>query len=554
MPRPILEVAAELGLSSEEIIPYGQDKLKVRLGALDRRKDGAGKLVVVTAINPTPLGEGKTVNTIGLGDGLRAIGKRAVVAIREASLGPTFGVKGGGAGGGRAQAYPARDLNLHFTGDFHAISAAHNLMAALAEAHVYHGNAAGFAPTGLTWNRVLDVTDRALRDVIVGLGGSANGPLRESGFEITAASEIMALLALTSGFKDLRARLGRIVLGVSRDRKPITADQLEIAGAAAVLLKDAVLPNLVQTLEGTPLLAHTGPFGNIATGHNSVVSDRLALALGEVVVTEAGFGSDLGFEKFCHLVAPQLGRGPDAAVVVATVRGLKAHSGRFTIKVGKPLPKQLGEEDLDSLREGAANLAAHVRNVRQFGVPVVVAVNRFPSDTARELELVSEVAREAGADTAVVSEVFAKGGEGGRALAEAVWQTLSRGQGKFAPLVATDAPILEKLETVARRVYGADGIELVPKARKALDELDAWGYGRLPVCVAKTAYSFSHDGAKVGVPRGFTLPIENVQLAAGAGFVRAFCGDILTMPGFSATPAALRMDLDENGEVTGLEG
>lgn len=551
----VQHIAASLGLADDELELYGKDKAKLSLTALERRRAKPdGKLVLITAISPTPAGEGKTVTTIGLGDGLAGIGKRAVVCIREPSLGPTFGVKGGGAGGGRAQAHPAIDLNLHFTGDFHAIGAAHNLMAALAEAHYYHGNSAGFAPHGLTWNRVVDVTDRALREVVVALGGKANGSPRETGFEITAASELMALVSLSADYRDLRARLGRVVLGHTSDRKPITADQLGIAGAAAILLKDALRPNLIRTQEGTPMLAHTGPFGNIATGHNSILEDWMALKLGEVITTEAGFGSDLGFEKFCHLVAPALGRGPDAAVVVTTVRGLKAHSGKWALKPGKPLPKDLEQEDLEALKKGAANLRAHIENVKQFGVPVVVAVNRFPTDTTRELQQIAELALASGADGAEISEGFARGAEGTRALAETVWRVLEQKPARFTPLFAVDAPIRQKLETLGQRVYRAGKVELSKVAAQKLAELEDWGFGRLPVCVAKTQYSFSHDPELIGAASGYTLPIVDLQLAAGAGFVKAMCGDILTMPGFGAKPAALGMDLDAEGKPVGLSG
>jgi len=554
MPRPIAEVAASLGLHEDEVDLYGKYKAKLSLDALEKRKHlPDAKLVLVTAINPTPAGEGKTVTTISLGDGLSSIGKKALVCIREPSLGPTFGVKGGGAGGGRAQAYPGRDLNLHFTGDFHAITAAHNLISAIADAHVYHGNAAGFASHGLTWNRVLDVTDRSLRQIVTGLGGKPNGAPRETGFDITAASELMAVLSLTKDYADLRVRLKRLVLGTSTAGKPITAGDIEANGPAAVLLRDAVRPNLIQTLEGTPMLAHTGPFGNIATGCNSVIEDRLGLKLADVVTTEAGFGSDLGFEKFCHLVAPQLGRGPDCVVVVATVRGLKSHSGKVKVAVGKPLPKELEQEDVEALRLGAANLQAHVRNVKQFGLPVVVAINRFPTDSPNELEVLRELAIGFGAADAVVSEGFAKGGEGAAPLARAVMKVLETTPAEFKPLFPYDASIHHKIETIAAKVYGAAKVELSKKAEKKLVELTGWGFGNLPVCMAKTAFSLSHDGDLLGAPSGFTLPVVDMQLAAGAGFVKVFSGDILTMPGFGAKPAGLKMDLDDQGGFVGIE-
>ena len=547
-------VARELGLQPHEVERVGEAKLKVKLSALEARRDAPdGQLVLVTAMNPTPFGEGKTVTTIGLGDGLRRLGKRAVVAIREPSLGPVFGVKGGGAGGGRARAVPTADLNLHFTGDAHAITAAHNLITALAEAHVYHHNEAGFAPTGMRWGRVLDVTDRSLRDIVVGLGGKANGIPRQTGFDITAASEIMALLALTTGYADLKARLARIVLGTRADGTAVTVGDIGAAGAAAVLLRDAVKPNLIQTLEGTPLLAHTGPFGNIASGHNSVIEDRLALKLGEIVTTEAGFGSDLGFEKFCHLVAPRLGRGPDVAVLVTTVRGLKTHGGQLKIAAGKPLPAALEREDISLVEAGAPNLAAHIANVHRVGVPVVVCVNRFPHDTPAELAYALGLARRLGADGAAISEGFAKGGEGTEALGREVLRVLAEKKARFEPLFPEDAPIRDKVTRIATQVYGAGSVRFEPKAEKALAELERWGLGRLPVCMAKTQYSLSHDAERLGAPRDFVLPVVNLEVAAGAGFVKVFSGDILTMPGFGAKPQGLALSIDDEGRVVGLE-
>ena len=553
MPRPIRDVAKVLGLLDEELIPYGEYKAKIRLRALPRLASRPqGKLIVVTAITPTPAGEGKTVTTLGLGDALRLLGERATVCIREPSLGPVFGVKGGGAGGGRAQAYPADDVNLHFTGDMHAVAAAHNLLAAMVDAHIHHGNELGFDAHGVWWNRVLDVPDRSLRRVVTGLGGRSNGIPRETGFEITAASEIMAVLSLSTDLGDLRRRLGQVVVGVTRDGNPVTAEAIGAAGAMTLLLKDALMPNLVQTLEGTPLLVHTGPFGNTATGCNSVLADGIALYTSDYTVTEAGFGSDLGFEKFCHIVSPVLGKSPDAAVLVCTVRGLKVHSGQYRVVSGKPLPSELEQEDLDALQKGVANLQAHIRIVKQMGIPVIVAINRFPSDTDREIERLSELAISAGADGAAVSQCFARGAEGGVALAQVVREVCSEHGSRFQPLYSPDSPLQQKMETVARQVYGADDVRYEPGVRSQLKQFERWGFRQLPICFAKTQFSLSHDPNLKGVPTGFTLPVSEVQLAAGAGFVRVLCGDIMTMPGLPAEPAAKRMDVDSDGQITGV--
>jgi len=553
MIRPILETARDCGLTEEQIVPYGRDKAKITLAAVEAlRARPPGRLILVTGMSPTPAGEGKTVTTLGLADGLRRIGARAAACIREPSLGPTLGMKGGGAGGGRAQAHPSTDVNLHFTGDSHAVAAAHNLLAALAEAHIHHGNQAGFDPHGVLWNRVLDLTDRSLRRVITGLGGRANGTPRETGFMITAASEVMALLALCSGLDDLRRRLGDIVVGLSRDGQPITAEQLGAAGAMAALLRDAVQPNLIQTLEGTPVFVHTGPFGNLATGCNSVLADQAALGAVDYVATEAGFGADLGFEKFCHIATPQLGRGPDAVVVVATVRALKAHSGRIRLAPGRPLPPELGQEDLEAVRLGAANLQAHLRIVARFGLPALVAINRFPTDTADEIGLARSLALETGATDVAVSDAYARGGEGAVDLASRVRALCDSAPARFRPLYEPETPLLKKIGTVAKCVYGAAGVSYGAGVRTRLRDFERWGHGRLPVCFAKTQYSLSHDPDLLGAPTGFTLPIAAVELAAGAGFVRALCGEILTMPGFPATPAAFRIDVDSRGEIVGV--
>ncbi len=553
MPLPIRDVANLLGLLDEELILYGEYKAKVRLSAIERLSPRPqGKLIVVTAITPTPAGEGKTVTTLGLGDALRRLGEQAAVCIREPSLGPVFGVKGGGAGGGRAQAYPADEINLHFTGDIHAVTAAHNLLAAMVDAHIYHGNAAGFDADGVWWNRVLDVPDRSLRRVITGLGGKSNGIPRETGFEITAASEIMAVLSLSTDLGDLRRRLGQVVVGMTRDGEPITAEAIGAAGAMTLLLKEALMPNLVQTLEGTPLLVHTGPFGNTATGCNSVLADRIALYTSDYAVTEAGFGSDLGFEKFCHIVSPVLGKSPDVAVLVATVRGLKVHSGHFKVVSGKPLPVELEREDLNSLEKGAENLQAHIRIVRRLGVPVVVAINRFPSDTDAEIELLRRLAIAAGAEGAAVSECFARGGEGAIALAEAVRDVCEQCHSRFQPLYSVDDSLQQKIETIATQVYGAEAVRYESGVRSQLKQFEKWGFRHLPICFAKTQFSLSHDPGLKGAPSGFTLPASDVQLAAGAGFVRVLCGDIMTMPGLPAEPAAKRMEVAPTGQVMGV--
>lgn len=553
-PRPILDLAHGLGLHGDELEPYGRTKLKVSPRVLDRLAP-KGKLVLVTAISPTPFGEGKTTTTIGLGDALHQLGRKAAITIRQPSLGPVFGTKGGGAGGGKAQAYPAEELNLHFTGDAHAITSAHNLLTSIAEARHFHGQTA-FAPGGIWWKRVLDLTDRALRELVVGLGGKANGPLRETGFDITAASEIMALLARVKNPKELKERLSMLVVGEAASGGPVTAKDLEAVGALAVLLKDALSPNLIQTLEGTPLVAHCGPFGNIATGHNSVLADQLALALADIVITEAGFGSDLGFEKFCHLVSPVLGKAPDAVVVVATIRGLKANSGKWKLAVGKPIPKELSEGvDPEALERGAENLRAHLRIVSTLGLPAVVAINRFPGDTDQELSQLSKLARSFGAKDAVVAEAFAKGGAGNVDLAKAVEGVLAEGGGgKVQPVYSMDDSLPSKIERVVTKVYGGKSVSYSSKAETQLKRIESWGYGKLPVCIAKTPYSLSADPALKGAPSGFDFPVTAVELAAGAGFVKVLSGEIMTMPGLGKEAAAYHLDVDEKGHIAGLGG
>ena len=548
----ITETAVQCGILEEEVQLYGRNKAKISLKALDRLKNAPqGKLILVTAISPTPAGEGKTVTTIGIGDSLRRIGLRSTICIREPSLGPVFGIKGGGAGGGKCQADPAHELNLHFTGDSHAVAAAHNLLAAIIEAHIYHGNSLEFDPHSVCWDRVLDVTDRALRKVVVGLGGKANGTPRETDFAITAASEIMALLSMTSGYADLKRRLSQIVVGISRHGEPITTESLHATGALAVLLRDAVQPNFIRTLEGTPLFAHTGPFGNIATGCNSVLADMMALRTADYVVTEAGFGADLGFEKFCHIVSPALGKSPDAVALVATVRGLKAHSGRFKLIPGKPLPPDLFKEDLQSIRGGVDNLAAHIGIIHKLGLPVVVVINRFPTDSQAELKQIQELACQNGADGVAVSSCFELGSEGGEEMAH-ILQNACELSSNFQPVYSQEAQLIEKIHSIATEIYGAGRVRYEAGVKTRLHQFEKWGYGRLPICFAKTQYSLTHDPALKGAPKDFTLPIVSVQLAAGAGFIKVFCGDIMTMPGLGAQPSALRMDITDAGDILGV--
>jgi formate--tetrahydrofolate ligase len=543
--RPILEVAAEAGLRPDEIELYGPHKAKVDLSVLDRLGDRPdGKVVVVTAITPTRAGEGKTTTSVGLTQGLGRIGRRVVLCMREPSTGPVFGIKGGGTGGGHAQVLPMEDINLHFTGDFHAIAAAHNLLAAAIDASIYNDNPLDIEPRSISWPRTLDVNDRALRDIIIGLGGTAHGVPRESGFVITAASEVMALVGLAASLPDLRARIGRIVVAETRDQQPVTAEDLRVAGAMTVLLKAALRPNLVQTLEGQPVLIHTGPFGNIATANNSILADRIGLKLADVVVTEAGFGSDLGLEKFCHIVCRYGDLRPSAAVLVATVRAIKAHGG-------VPEGPALADEDLDALKRGADNLAAHIEIVRAFGIPCVVAINRFSTDTEAELAALGELAGGAGAEGVVVNEGFERGGDGAVALAEAVVEATERPNG-FAPINPPGLPLPEQIESIATRIYGADGVEFFPEAVRKLAILERRGLDRLPVCMAKTHMSLSHDAAQRGRPRGFRLPVRNLLPSVGAGFVVALCGDIMLMPGLGRRPAFQDVDVDDEGTTVGL--
>ncbi len=539
---PIGEIAAKLDLDSRTLEPYGHTKAKLDVSTI-RKQPRKGKLILVTAINPTPAGEGKTTTSVGLADALHYLGKRVVLALREPSLGPVFGVKGGAAGGGYAQVIPMEDINLHFTGDFHAIGAANNLLAALLDNHIQQGNALSIDVRRITWKRCVDMNDRQLRNIVCGMGGKMDGVPREDGFDITVASEVMAVLCLASDLADLKERLGRIVVGYTREDKPITAHDLRAEGAMAALLKDAIKPNLVQTLEHTPALIHGGPFANIAHGCNSLSATDTALRLGDYVVTEAGFGADLGAEKFLDIKCRYGGLSPSAVVIVATVRALKHHGG-----VAKA---DLGSENLEALERGLPNLLRHVENITSvFGLPAVVAINRFPTDSEAELSLVEEKCRALGVNVAL-SEVWGKGGEGGVALAEEVLR-LCDGENDFRFAYDTEDSIEDKLNAIATKIYRADGVDLTPNAKKQAAQMVALGYDKLPICMAKTQYSFSDNPALLGAPSGFRVTVRNLKVAAGAGFIVALTGDIMTMPGLPKTPAAESIDVDENGRITGL--
>jgi len=551
--RPIVDLAQEWGIEEDEIELYGKYKAKTSLDLLERLQDEPnGKYITVTAITPTPLGEGKTVTTIGLGQALNRIGKKAVNCIRQPSLGPVFGIKGGAAGGGYSQCVPMEDFNLHFTGDTHAVALAHNLLAAFLDAHIMHGNNLGIDPFSITWPRVVDVSDRALRNVIVGLGGKANGVPRESGFDIAVASEVMAVLALTTGLDDLRERLGRITVGYTKGKKPVTADDLQCGGAMTVLMKDAIKPNLIQTLENTPVFVHAGPFANIAHGNSSILADYIALKLGDYCVTESGFGADIGAEKMFNIKCRYSGLGIDCAVLVATVRALKMHGGAFKVVPGKPLDYDLvARENMGALDKGCENLDKQIENVRMHGVPVVVALNRFDTDTDKEIQYVIDRAKRSGASDAVVSEVWAKGGAGGEDLARAVVRACDE-PSKFRFLYPLEIPIEEKIETIATKIYGADGIDLEPAARRQIKLYTDLGYDELPICMAKTHLSLSHDPKLKGRPRNFRVPIREVRASVGAGFLYPLLGTMRTMPGLPSVPAGTKVDIDENGRVVGL--
>jgi formate--tetrahydrofolate ligase len=549
--KPLDDIAAEMGLPARHLEPYGRDVMKISLDAIEDLADQpTAKYVVVSAITPTPLGEGKTTTTVGLGQGFKHIGKRATVAIRQPSMGPTFGIKGGAAGGGYSQVVPMELLNLHLTGDMHAVTAAHNLLAAVIDNHLYQGNTLGLDQHNITWRRVLDVNDRALRNIVVGLGSRADGIPRQTGFDITAASEVMAALALTTSLGDLRERLGRIVVGYDADGKPVTAEQLEVAGSMAVLLREAIKPNLLQTLENTPVLVHAGPFGNIATGNSSVVADRIGIHCGDFLVTEAGFGADMGAERFFNIKCRASGLTPNAAVVVATVRALKAHSGKYRIVAGKPLPPELLRENPDDVAAGAANLRKQIENIRVHGVPPVIAINAFPADFASEHEAIRQIADEMGARSAVCTH-FADGGRGAAALAEAVAEAAAE-PSSFHFLYPDQASLTEKIETVATKVYGADGVDYSAQAVRQLETYERAGFGHLPVCIAKTHLSISSDPKLKGAPTGWRLPVREVRASVGAGFVYPICGDMRTMPGLGSSPAATRIDLDSHGAIVGL--
>ncbi|MCI7613016.1 MAG: formate--tetrahydrofolate ligase [Selenomonadaceae bacterium] len=539
----IREIAAKLDICEDDLEMYGKYKAKISLDAWNKVKNEKdGKLVLVTAINPTPAGEGKTTTSVGLADALNKQGKKVAVALREPSLGPCFGLKGGAAGGGYAQVVPMEDINLHFTGDFHAITTAHNLLAAVIDNHIQQGNALDIDVRRVAWKRVLDLNDRALRHVVIGMGGKAHGVPRETGFDITVASEMMAILCLSSDLEDMKRRLGQIVVAYTRDGRAVRADELNVTGALTLLFKDAIKPNLVQTLEGTPALIHGGPFANIAHGCNSVMATKFALKFADVVVTEAGFGADLGAEKFLDIKCRFAGIHPDAVVIVATVRALKMHGG---------LPKtELGKVDMEALEKGLANLTKHIENVQKFGLPAVVAINAFPTDTKEELDFVEEKCVSMGASVAL-SEVWAKGGEGGLELADKVMEAMEK-PSDFRFMYEVEQSIPEKIEAVAKEIYGADGVDFTGPAKKQLAEIEVLGLDKMPVCMAKTQYSLSDDPTKLGRPEGFRITVKELRISAGAGFIVALTGDILTMPGLPKKPAAENMDIDVQGRITGL--
>ncbi len=539
----IREIAAKLGLTEDDIELYGKYKAKISLDAWNKVKNGPdGKLVLVTAINPTPAGEGKTTTSVGLADAFHKLGHKVAVALREPSLGPCFGLKGGAAGGGYAQVVPMEDINLHFTGDFHAITTAHNLLAAVIDNHIQQGNALDIDVRRVAWKRVLDLNDRALRNVVIGLGGKAHGVPRETGFDITVASEMMAILCLASDLEDMKKRLGEIVVAYSRDGRAIRAEELNVTGALTLLFKDAIKPNLVQTLEGTPALIHGGPFANIAHGCNSVMATKFALKFADIAITEAGFGADLGAEKFLDIKCRFAGIHPDAVVIVATVRALKMHGG---------VPKtELGKVDMAALEKGLANLTKHIENVHKFGLPAVVAINAFPTDTKEELDFVEEKCNALGASVAL-SQVWAKGGEGGVELAEKVLEAMKQPV-DFHYMYEVEQSIPEKIEAIAKAIYGADGVDFTAPAKKQLAEIEALGLDKMPICMAKTQYSLSDDATKLGRPEGFRITVKELRISAGAGFIVALTGNILTMPGLPKKPAAENMDIDVNGKITGL--
>jgi len=549
--KPVAEIAEDIGIPPWLIEPYGEFVAKIGLGAIEALAGRPrARYVVVTAVTPTPLGEGKTTTTIGLGQAMRHIGKRATISIRQASMGPTFGIKGGAAGGGYSQAVPFESLNLHLTGDMHAVTAAHNQLAAMVDNHLHMGNALDIDQHTISWRRVLDVNDRALRNIVIGLGTAADGVPRQTGFDITAASEVMAVLALASSLQDMRARLGRIVVGYTPSGEPVTAEQLKAAGAMTVIMRDAIKPNLLQTLENTPVLVHAGPFGNIAHGNSSVVADLIGIHSGEFLITEAGFGADMGAERFFNIKCRVSGLTPDAAVVVTTVRALKAHSGRHRVVAGRPLPAAMLQENPEEVLLGAANLRKQLENVRAHGVSPVVAINAMPGDFASEHAVIREVADAMGVRSAVCTH-FADGGRGAAELAEAVAEAAEE-PGEFRFLYPAEAPLRTKIETIASRLYGADGVDYSAEAAKQLDAFERSGFGGLPICVAKTQLSLSSDPRLKGAPTGWRLPVREARASVGAGFIYAICGEMRTMPGLASNSAAERIDIDANGEVVGL--
>ncbi len=550
--RPILEIAEGVGIGEEELDYYGRWKAKVHLSILERLKDRpSGKYIDVTAITPTPLGEGKTVTTIGVSQALGVLGKRVLTCIRQPSLGPVFGIKGGAAGGGYSQVVPMEDFNLHLTGDVHAVSITNNLLAAMIDGHLKHGNQLDIDPRTISWRRVTDLNDKwGVYNIVSGLGGENRVP-RETGFDISVASEVMAILALATDLQDLRKRLGSIIVAQTYEGEPVTAEQLGAAGAMCVLMKDALMPNLMQTLENTPVLVHAGPFANIAHGNSSIIADRMALKLADYVVTESGFGADCGMEKFFNIKCRVSGLVPNCVVIVATVRALKMHGGLGTVRPGRPLPKEMLEENLPALEKGCANLTKHIENARLFGVPVVVAVNRFTEDTDAEIKLIQEKAVEAGAEGAYMSDVWAKGGEGGTELAEAVVAACERPL-DFKLLYPDDMSIKDKIETIATRIYGADGVDYHRTAERKIEAFTKWGLDKLPICMAKTHLSLSHDSSLKGRPTGFRVPVRDIRPSAGAGFLFPLLGTFSTMPGLPSKPAALNVDIDSEGRVVGL--
>jgi len=551
--KPILEIAKEIGLKEDEIDLYGKFKAKVSLSALERLKDNPeGKYITVTAITPTPFGEGKTVTNIGLAMALNKIGKRAINTLREPSMGPVFGIKGGAAGGGYAQVLPMEDINLHFTGDIHAVGAAHNLLAAFLDTHLLKKNKLGIDPLTITWNRVVDISDRALREIVIGLGGRENGIPRQTGYDITVASEVMAILSLSLDIFDLRRRLGKIIVGYTYEGEPVTAEDLKCAGAMTVLLKEALKPNLIQTIENTPCFMHTGPFANIAHGNNSILEDKIALRLADYVVTESGFGADCGAEKLFDIKCRQGNLTPRAAVLVATPRALKMHGGGITLIPGhRANEEEMKKENVKAVEKGCENLAKQIENVRLFGIPVVVAINMSNLGTEAEIEVIKEKALESGAEAAVISEVWAKGGEGGRELAEAVVEACEK-ENHFHFLYPLEASIKEKIQTIATKIYGAEAVEYSPLAKKKIKQFTKQGLDKLSICMAKTHLSLSHNPKLKGRPRGFTLPVRDIRPATGAGFLYPLCGEMRTMPGLPGHPAGMDIDIDGEGKTVGL--